>query len=674
MTPSPLTSCPPFTSLLIANRGEIACRIIASAQAMGLKAIAIYAEAEENSPHVRMADQAILIGPAPVTESYLSIEKIISAARKTGAQAIHPGYGFLSENADFARACESAGLVFIGPSPAAIELMGNKAAAKARLIAANIPCLPGYQGATQTLDVFTKEAARIGYPIMVKAAAGGGGRGMRLVTNPDQLPAALQDAASEAANAFGNDQLILELAILQPRHVEIQIMADQHGHVIHLGERDCSVQRRHQKILEEAPCPVMNPTLRAAMGATAIKIAQDIVYVGAGTVEFLLDENGQFFFLEMNTRLQVEHPVTEMITGLDLVALQLNIAQGQELPLTQAEVVFQGHAIEARVYAEDTHNDFLPATGHIDLWQPATGPDIRVDSGITAGCDVSPFYDPMLAKVIAHGKTREEARQRLIHALQQTVLLGLPTNKHFLIQALNHPDFSQGEATTGFILKNFDNQKSPLPPFTQEDAAIAAVLQFHAAQHRALQHSQHLPAPLLGWASAEPVATPFAYTQQEHTHALTLTPQPSTIEQPHYLVQNKDGSITAYLLSCTQYTALIELNNRRILVHYHHNGPQVRLTIEGRDICLTNQYALLAKATQTTDESVITAPMHGVLQEVFVKKGQNVKVGDRLAVLEAMKMQHEILARSEGTVTQIHAQQGAQIASGSLLIEISSTS
>ena len=421
----------PFNSVLIANRGEIACRIMRTAKAMGLRTIAVYSEADSDAPHVKMADQAYLLGPAPVGESYLLGDKIIEAAKATNTGAIHPGYGFLSENSGFAKACADAGLIFIGPEPDAIDLMGDKAKSKRRMIKAGVPCVPGYQGEVQDDGTLLKKSQSIGFPIMVKAAAGGGGRGMRFVDDPKDLPTAIKDARSEAANAFGSDVLILERAVQRPRHVEIQVFADRYGNTVHLGERDCSVQRRHQKVLEEAPCPVMTSDLRAAMGAAAVKAAKDIGYVGAGTVEFMLDGSGEFFFLEMNTRLQVEHPVTEMITGLDLVALQINVASGQELGLTQDDINLNGHAIEARLYAEDPTADFLPATGPIHRCSPASGPGIRIDSGIKTGGEVSPFYDPMLAKVIAFGETREIARRRLVEALKDTVFFGTKTNKAF---------------------------------------------------------------------------------------------------------------------------------------------------------------------------------------------------------------------------------------------------
>jgi geranyl-CoA carboxylase alpha subunit len=415
-----------FDSILVANRGEIAVRVIRSAQQQGYRTIAVYSEADEQAPHVALADEAVLIGPAPVKDSYLDAARILQAARKTGAQAIHPGYGFLSENAEFSRACEEAGVVFIGPAPEAIEIMGNKAASKRRMLEADVPCIPGYQSEDQSDEILLAAAKDIGVPIMVKAAAGGGGRGMRLVTDLAELPVALSSARSEAENAFGSGDLILEKAVMQPRHVEIQIFGDSHGNVIHLGERDCSVQRRHQKVVEEAPCPVMTPELREAMGKSAVNAARSINYVGAGTVEFLLDAQSNFYFLEMNTRLQVEHPVTEMVTGQDLVAMQFHVAQGYALPLVQSEVCLNGHAIEVRLYAEDTRNDFLPATGTAHVWSPPVGEGIRVDHGLRQGQEISPFYDPMIAKIIAWGEDRNIARRRLVRALQTTCLSGVP--------------------------------------------------------------------------------------------------------------------------------------------------------------------------------------------------------------------------------------------------------
>ena len=407
-----------LTTLLVANRGEIAVRIMRTAKTMGMRTVAVYSEADADAMHVREADQSICIGPAPVAESYLQINAILDAADRTGADCIHPGYGFLSENQAFASACEARGIEFIGPPNAAIEVMGDKARAKRAMIDAGVPCVPGYQGNDQSNAILIAEANKIGMPVMVKAAAGGGGRGMRLVHDPSDLESAIELAQSEAQNAFGSSELIIEKAVVRPRHVEIQVFADKSGNTIYLGERDCSIQRRHQKVVEEAPCPVMTPELRLAMGQAAVEAAKAVDYVGAGTVEFLLDEAGEFYFLEMNTRLQVEHPVTEMVTGYDLVEWQIRVARGETLPAEQDDIELFGHAIEVRLYAEDPTAGFLPSTGDIKLFSVPEGAGIRVDSGVETGDEVTPFYDAMIAKVITYGESREDARLKMVSALR----------------------------------------------------------------------------------------------------------------------------------------------------------------------------------------------------------------------------------------------------------------
>jgi geranyl-CoA carboxylase alpha subunit len=463
-----------FRKVLIANRGEIACRIIRTAHAKGYRTVAVYSAADQDALHVHLAHEAVAIGPAPVAQSYLAVDKIIDAAKQSGADAIHPGYGFLSENAGFAQACADAGLIFIGPSPEAIRVMGDKAEAKRRMITAGVPCVPGYQDADQSDARLTQEAAAIGFPVMVKAAAGGGGRGMRFVQEAGALAAALGTARSEAKNAFGDDRLLLERAIVDARHVEIQVFGDAHGNVIHLGERDCSVQRRHQKVVEEAPSPAVDADLRARMGAAAVQAAKTIDYIGAGTIEFMLDCRDEFYFLEMNTRLQVEHPVTELVTGLDLVGLQFDIAERKPLQLGQGDVRLEGHAIEVRLYAEDPRKSFLPQTGTIHLFEPAAGEGIRIDHGLMPSHIVAPFYDAMLAKIIAHGADREEARRRLVAGLEDTVLLGVTTNKSFLIDVLETDAFVYGEATTEFIEKHMKLVPAAPPDF--KTLAVAATL------------------------------------------------------------------------------------------------------------------------------------------------------------------------------------------------------
>jgi geranyl-CoA carboxylase alpha subunit len=489
-----------FRTILIANRGEIACRVMRTAKAMSYRTAAVYSDADADALHVRSADVAACIGPAEARASYLNAAAIIAAAKRLGADAVHPGYGFLSENADFACACAEAGLVFIGPSPDAIAAMGNKAAAKRRMLEAGVPCVPGYQGGDQSDATLAREAERIGFPVMVKAAAGGGGRGMRLVPSKKELPAALAAARAEATSAFGSGELILEKAVVGARHVEIQILADAHGACIHLGERDCSVQRRHQKVLEEAPSPAVDADLRTRMGAAAVAAARAIGYTNVGTVEFLLSPDGAYYFLEMNTRLQVEHPVTEMITGLDLVELQLRIAAGERLEIAQEDVCFTGHAIEARLYAEAPHRQFLPQSGTLVAWHPPFGAGVRVDHGLRESQAISPYYDPLLAKIIAHGATREAARRKLIQALEGTIALGIATNRAFLIDCLSQPEFTAGRATTQFIPTHF--AKVAKPPADDGALALAAVLWFE----RSAQEHGHDPA--CAWSSSGAIAWP----------------------------------------------------------------------------------------------------------------------------------------------------------------------
>lgn len=658
---------PILASILIANRGEIACRIIRTAKAMGIRTIAIYSDADAKASHVKMADQAYRIGPAPVGESYLLPDKILEAAKATNAQAIHPGYGFLSENAAFAQAVADAGLIFIGPKPDAIDLMGDKAKAKRRMIKAGVPCVPGYQGEAQDDQTLLKESQSIGFPIMVKAAAGGGGRGMRLVNSSSDLPDAIKDARSEAANAFGSDVLILERAVQKPRHVEIQVFADSFGNTIHLGERDCSVQRRHQKVLEEAPCPVMSETLRAAMGEAAVKAAKDIGYVGAGTVEFMLDSSGEFFFLEMNTRLQVEHPVTELITALDLVALQIRVASGEPLGLTQEDVTLTGHAIEARLYAEDPAADFLPATGPIHLWAPASGKGIRIDSGIETGGDVSPFYDPMIAKIIAYGESREEARLKLIRAIKETAMLGVKTNKSFLIDALGREDFVAGEATTAFIAENFTNDDLKDNSLPARDAAISAVIQYELSRDLAHSKSIGVDQTSLNWTSAKPIATPFIYKDGDEDISASVTPTSGS----RYAVRVGEQSFAVTPLRRNNHTALIDVEGHRIDVQFHSlTDANILICIDGKDYDLTNQVGIFASAAMDVGGGSVIAPMHGALLDIFVAEGDTVTKGQRLAILEAMKMQHEILADVDGTITDIHVKAGTQVAADTLMIEI----
>ncbi len=666
-----MTATPtPFSNILIANRGEIACRIMRSACAIGLHTIAVYSDADADAPHVKMADAACRLGPAPAAQSYLDATRIIDAARNTGAEAIHPGYGFLSENAAFAVACVEAGIVFIGPAPDAIELMGDKAKAKRRMIDAGVACVPGYHGADQSDDALISAAGEVGFPLMVKAASGGGGRGMRLVECESDLASALKTARSEAENAFGSGDLMLERAIITPRHVEIQIFADRHGNVVHLGERDCSVQRRHQKVLEEAPCPVMTPALREKMGAAAVKAARDINYHGAGTVEFLLDPDGAFYFLEMNTRLQVEHPVTEMVTGRDLVALQIRVAQGETLGFLQDDVVMSGHAIEARLYAEDVGHGFLPTAGPVDLWRPAKAAVVRVDAGIATGGEVSPHYDPMVAKVIAHGHTRDEARRKLIEALKRTTLFGVATNKNFLINALARPAFVNGEATTAFISEAFSSEDLAAPKLEPEDAACAAVLLYKAARTRALSQAVSVSPALANWSSATKIIAAYRFIDNDETLNLTVTP----VGPKQYHVEHEGRAIALETVKIDRYEAMLSVDGARRVVAFNLPDGEVhariQILINGRDFDLQNLNAIIASTTDNAGAGSVVAPMHGMLVEICVEPGQKVARGTRLAVLEAMKMQHELHAEIDGVIADIHFDAGVQITANALIMEI----
>jgi geranyl-CoA carboxylase alpha subunit len=613
-----------FSKILVANRGEIAWRVMRTAKAMGYRTVAVYSDADKDAPHVCFADEAVRIGPPPVGESYLSIDRILEAAHKSGAEAIHPGYGFLSENEPFATACENAGLVFIGPPPAAIAAMGNKAAAKRRMIDAGVPCVPGYQGTDQSDANLAKEARKIGLPVMVKAAAGGGGRGMRLVERDADLLDAIRTARAEAESAFGSGEMILEKAVVDARHVEIQVFADAQGNVIHLGERDCSVQRRHQKVIEEAPSPAVTADLRNRMGAAAVAAARTIGYRGAGTVEFLLAADGAFYFLEMNTRLQVEHPVTEAITGQDLVAWQLKVAAGENLPLTQEQVKFSGHAIEVRLYAEDAYAGFLPQTGRIDVWRPASGPGIRVDHGMKDGLAISPFYDPMLAKVIAHGTNREDARTRLVQALRDTVVLGPTTNKHFLIRLLEHPEFAAGKATTAFLGKH----EFPAPTVSDAHWQLAAGLLWR-------QSASRYAAALRGWRNSNPEPTPIRLA----------------VGNAERLLHVDGGEI--------------------VETPFHIDGDDVIVDLDALTVRFSDRtYAPRATAAAGSDGK-LRAPMDGRIVAIKVAAGDSVTKGQILIVLEAMKIQHQLKAALDAKVESVAVKEGQQVSNRAILVTMS---
>ena len=610
-----------MNSLLIANRGEIACRIIRTAREMGLRTIAVYSEADAQALHVRLADEAIAIGPAPARESYLDADRILDAARESGAEAIHPGYGFLSENAEFAEAVIAAGLIWVGPDPASIRAMGLKDAAKARMIAAGVPVTPGYLGEDQSPERLAAEADAVGYPVLIKAVAGGGGKGMRRVDDPADFAEALASCRREAASSFGDDRVLIEKYILSPRHIEVQVFGDRHGQVVHLFERDCSLQRRHQKVIEEAPAPGMDAATREAVCAAAVRAAQAVDYVGAGTIEFIADASeglraDRVWFMEMNTRLQVEHPVTEAITGVDLVEWQLRVAAGEPLPMAQTDLAIHGHAIEARLYAEDPAKGFLPAIGTLDVFDLGDDPAIRIDTGVEEGAEITPWYDPMIAKVIAHGVTRDEAREALADALDEAVIWPVRTNAGFLVEALDHPDFASGQVDTGLIAREGEALMPPTEP-SEEALAEAA-------------------AALIG---------------QDELTGFRLNAAP-------------------------RRTARFLLDGRPITVDFSEAGevppsPTDEVLIsEGGQSWSFTRWRADGLAAGGAGDGAILSPMPGRIIAVAVTEGQAVSAGQPLVTLEAMKMEHVLTAPFDGVVTDLNADTGGQVAEGIALVRI----
>ncbi|WP_028693673.1 acetyl/propionyl/methylcrotonyl-CoA carboxylase subunit alpha [Pseudomonas cremoricolorata] len=639
-------SQPTLTTLLVANRGEIACRIMRTAKAMGLSTVAVHSSVDRDARHVREADRRVDLGGAKASESYLDIAKLLDAARSSGAQAIHPGYGFLSENPQFAQAVADAGLLLIGPPVSAIEAMGSKSAAKALMAAAGVPLVPGYHGEAQDLRAFQQAADAIGYPLLLKASAGGGGKGMKVVEQPDQLAEALASAQREAQSAFGDARMLLEKYLLQPRHVEIQVFADQHGHCLYLHERDCSIQRRHQKVVEEAPAPGLSPALRQAMGEAAVRAAQAIGYVGAGTVEFLLDARGDFFFMEMNTRLQVEHPVTEAITGLDLVAWQIEVARGEPLPISQAQVPLQGHAIEVRLYAEDPQQDFLPSTGTLVVYrEPAPGEGRRIDSGVDQGDTVSPYYDPMLGKLIAWGQDREQARQRLLAMLEEMAIAGVRSNLRFLRHILAHPAFVAAELDTGFIARHaaelLPPPSGPLPSEFWKNAAMAW-LHWRGYVHRADDGQSPWTEPS-GLRLGQPARGVLSLRSQDQRQVVSLDYDPrGGLAQIDWLRQ-----------------PLTELHGDTLYLQWQGEVHEVELDDP-------------AAAASHADACVggLSAPMNGSIVRVLVELGQTVEAGTALVVLEAMKMEHSIRAPEAGTVSALMCEEGNMVSEGTLLVAL----
>lgn len=649
-----------ISRILIANRGEIARRIIRTTHAMGIDSVAIYADGDAGEPFVKEADQAVALEGASSRETYLDQEKVLRAAKQTGADAIHPGYGFLSENSDFARAVTAAGLIWIGPSPDAIARMGDKLSSKRLILDADVPTLPAVE--LETGADAAKLAAEIGYPLLVKASAGGGGKGMRVVDSEAELEQSIESARREAAAAFGDDTIFLERWLTATRHVEIQVLGDEHGNVVHCFERECSVQRRHQKIIEEAPSPAVDEDLRARMGAAAVLAAQAVGYTSAGTVEFLL-AGKEFWFLEMNTRLQVEHPVTEEITGLDLVREQILIAQGEPLGFKQEDLSINGHAIEARLYAEDPANDFLPAAGRVLLWEPSSYAEARFDSGIETGSRVGIEFDPMLAKVIVHAPTRREAALRLARVLETTRVQGLTTNRDFLVSVLRTPEFIAGDTTTDFIDRINPSRNLVLQHSELVEAAIAIVMKAQGDRRDAARVLATIPS---GWRNTlmPPESVSFLFNDEE------LTVQYRSQRDGSFLVTEADASHRVWIKSREGNEISLEIDNRRLAFTVTSHGDLWLVHGPGGQAELTElpRFPVLDRVGVAGG---LIAPMPGNVLATHVSTGDAVAKGQLLLILEAMKMEHRITAPAAGVVEELKVQEGDQVANGELLIILS---
>ncbi|QYF95276.1 acetyl/propionyl/methylcrotonyl-CoA carboxylase subunit alpha [Massilia sp. PAMC28688] len=674
-----------FTKILIANRGEIACRVAATARRMGIKTVAVYSEADANAKHVAVCDEAVLIGPAAAKESYLCGDKIIAVALATGAQAVHPGYGFLSENADFADACVDAGLVFIGPPASAMRAMGSKSAAKSLMEKANVPLVPGYHGDNQDPDFLHDQGDRIGYPVLLKASAGGGGKGMRVIERSEDFKAALASCKREAISSFGDDKVLAEKYLQRPRHIEIQVFADTRGNCVYLHERDCSVQRRHQKVLEEAPAPGMTAERRAAMGEAAVAAARAVGYVGAGTVEFIANQDGSFYFMEMNTRLQVEHPVTEMITGTDLVEWQLRVAAGQPLPKAQSELAIHGHAIEARVYAENPEKGFLPSIGTLRHMGTPAGVSfelggtpggapaaVRIDSGVREGDAISPFYDPMIAKLIVWGADRNQALARMSQALSEFQLVGLASNIAFLKRLVEGAAFSSADLDTGLIERNSDTLFPPAKAAPVGALALAAVSLIEAEKGVSAGQSANPADPwgnALGWRLNSAYQRQLSFTDEYtslreeksytvgmtyHAHGWDLSV--GGIDVP-LSVTSRDGSELSIKLGATSMHGTVRRDED---VFHVFTG--------GRHFALTYNDPMAHAGEAEAAGGRLTAPMPGKVVAVLASKGQEVKKGEPLVIMEAMKMEHTIAAPTDGLVEEVLYQVGDQVTDGAPLL------
>jgi len=659
-----------FAKVLIANRGEIACRVIGTARRLGITTVAVYSEADRGALHVELADEAWPIGPPPARESYLNIAAIIEAARHSGAEAIHPGYGFLSENAAFAEACEVAGVVFIGPPAAAMRAMGSKTAAKELMQRHGVPLVPGYHGEVQTPDRLLDAAEHLGFPVLIKASAGGGGRGIRVVENAGAFAAALASAKREAATALGDDRLLIEKYLRRPRHIEIQIFADQYGNTVHLFERDCSIQRRHQKVIEEAPAPGLDPEQRRAMGEAAVTAARAVGYVGAGTVEFITAD-GAFYFIEMNTRLQVEHPVTEAVTGLDLVEWQLRIAVGESLPCCQQDLLLRGHAIEARLYAEDPERGFLPQTGTLHRLRFPGSEIARVDTGVRRGDTVTPFYDPMIAKIIASGEDRPAALAVLRRALAETAVLGVVTNRDFLGRIAAHPSFSSAETDTGFI----DRHAVTLMPGPKRapDAAlvVAALSRLMSRKAAAKEAAARFGDPFSPWfrvngwrlngvARQEIILCDGAGERKVAASAWA----------DDWLLEVDDRTVVAAAEWRPDEVFSVVLDDVRHRAHVLDHGSETAVLLDGESWRLVEIDPLALRTSEDPTAGRLTAPMPGRVIQLLVEPGNNVRRGEPLMIIEAMKMEHTVAAPADGVIEAVRFAIGDLVEEGAELIAL----
>ncbi|MEN7431458.1 acetyl/propionyl/methylcrotonyl-CoA carboxylase subunit alpha [Chromobacterium sp. TRC.1.1.SA] len=646
-----------FNKILIANRGEIACRVIKTAKALGIATVAVYSDADADARFVKLADEAYRLGPAPAAESYLRADLILAIALQSGAQAVHPGYGFLSENEDFAAACEAAGIAFIGPPASAIAAMGSKSAAKALMEKAGVPLVPGYHGDEQDPALLQKQANAIGYPVLIKASAGGGGKGMRIVEQAGDFAAALASCQREARASFGDDKVLVEKYLTKPRHVEIQVFADKLGGCVYLFERDCSVQRRHQKVLEEAPAPHLPQATREAMGEAAVAAARAVGYVGAGTVEFIMDvDTGKFYFMEMNTRLQVEHPVTEMITGQDLVAWQLAVAAGGELPLKQEQLAIRGHAIEARIYAEDPDKGFLPSTGTlVHLATPVESACVRIDAGVEQGDAISPFYDPMIAKLIVWGETREAALRQMDAALAQYQIVGLSSNVSFLRRIVNHPSFSSGQVDTGLIARHHDELLPPPAAPTARQLALLALAEALANQ---------APYPVsAGWRLNGRLTRRFAFQRDEDDYSVAL----SHLDDGYAIrVGAESFAAQASLVGHRLEAALDGVKIKAVVIR--HGARRVLFDNGERlGVDFVDPYAYTELGVH--GETHLKAPMPGRVVALLAEIGKKVAKGSPLLILEAMKMEHTITAPGDGVVQDFYFSAGEQVNDGDELVD-----